>query len=420
MNFPDQSNHPFADFRNFLYVVWKHLGLPDPTPVQYDIAHFLQHGPRRKVIEAFRGVGKSWITSAYVCWLLLMNPDIKILVVSASKERADNFTTFTLRLIYEMPILQHLIPREGQRNSRVSFDVGPARADHAPSVKSVGITGQLAGSRADVIVADDIEVPNNSATQLMREKLAEAIKEFDAILKPDGEIDYLGTPQTEESIYNLLPERGYRIKVWPARYPAPAVIARYGDRLAEKIVDDLDRDPTLARQSTDPKRFTEFDLMERELSYGRSGFALQFMLDTSLSDADRYPLKLRDLVVMHLDPDVGPQKVVWAAGPEQVIDDLPSVGFTGDKYYRPMEIVGGMAPYTGSVMAIDPSGRGKDETSYAVTKMLNSQIFVPECSGYLGAARIATPMPARYSGVTADRSATCRACPSKPVQKTVD
>jgi hypothetical protein len=63
-----------ADFRNFLWVIWKHLNLPDPTPVQYDIARFLQHGPRRLVIEAFRGVGKSWVTSAFVLWLLYVRP----------------------------------------------------------------------------------------------------------------------------------------------------------------------------------------------------------------------------------------------------------------------------------------------------------------------------------------------------------
>ena len=136
------------------------------------------------IIEAFRGVGKSWITSAYVVWLLYMNPQLNILVVSASKSRADDFSTFTLRLIKEMPILEHLIPSDDQRQSKISFDVKPAAASHAPSVKSVGITGQLAGSRADVIVADDCEVPNNSMTQGMRDRLSEAVKE--AALALDG------------------------------------------------------------------------------------------------------------------------------------------------------------------------------------------------------------------------------------------
>lgn len=168
----------------------------------------LLNGDKRMIIQAFRGVGKSWITSAYVVWLLYMNPQLNILVVSASKSRSDDFTTFTLRLINEMDILAHLRPKADQRQFKISFDVAPAAASHAPSVKSVGISGQLAGSRADVIVADDIEVPNNSMTQGMRDKLSEAVKEFDAILKPDGRIIYLGTPQNQESLYNKLPDRG--------------------------------------------------------------------------------------------------------------------------------------------------------------------------------------------------------------------
>ena len=43
-----------------------------------------------------------------------MDPQKEILVVSASKVRADDFTTFTLRLISEVPVLQHLRPRDGQ------------------------------------------------------------------------------------------------------------------------------------------------------------------------------------------------------------------------------------------------------------------------------------------------------------------
>ena len=54
------------DFRNFLYIAWKHLRLPEPTPIQYDIANYLQYGSQRQIISAFRGCGKSWITSAYV------------------------------------------------------------------------------------------------------------------------------------------------------------------------------------------------------------------------------------------------------------------------------------------------------------------------------------------------------------------
>lgn len=379
------STSKLTDFRNFLYVTWKHLNLPQPTPVQYDIANYLQNGPRRLVIEAFRGVGKSYITSAFVVHQLLLNPEIKVLVVSASKNRSDDFSTFTQRLINDMPVLHHLKPREEQRSSKISFDVGPAGPSHSPSVKSVGITGQLAGSRADIIVADDIEIPNNSATQLMREKLGEAVKEFDAILKPDGRIIYLGTPQTEMSLYEELPNRGYEARIWPARYPSEAVRSRYSGRLAPLVADLLDKDTeALIGHPTDPKRFTDDDLLERELSYGRSGFSLQFMLDTSLSDADRYPLKLNDLIIMPLDNDKAPEKIVWGRNPQHELKDLPNLGLAGDKLYGPQDTVGSWIDYTGSIMAIDPSGRGQDETAYCVVKMLNGQLFVTDAGGVKG------------------------------------
>ena len=375
--------NPLLDFRNFLFMVWEHLTLPHPTPVQYDIADYLQNAPKRAVIEAFRGVGKSYITSAYVCWKLLLDSETKVLVVSASKVRSDDFSTFTQRLINELPILHHLKSREGQRQSKVAFDAGPCQASHSPSVKSVGITGQLSGSRADIIVADDVEVPNNSMTQTMRDKLSEAVKEFDAVLKPDGSIVYLGTPQTEMSLYETLPERGYEVRIWPSRYPDEKQVLRYSNKLSPFIQDRLDRGSNVG-DPTDPLRFDAEDLLERELSYGKSGFALQFQLDTSLSDADKYPLKLSDLIIMGVDSEKAPEKPVWTRDPRNKLTDLPNVGLPGDFFYSPETKLGDWIQYSGSVLSIDPSGRGKDETGYAVVKMLNGFLYVAECGGLRG------------------------------------
>ena len=372
------------DFRNFLYLCWQHLNLPEPTDVQYQISDFIQTGPRRALVQAFRGVGKSWITSARVCHILLLDPTKNVLVVSASAQRSTDFTTFTQRLIREMPILQHLKPREGQRDSKVSFDVGPAPPAHAPSVKSVGLLGQMTGSRADVIVCDDGESLNNSQTQTMRDKLSEVIKEFEAIIKPGGSILFLGTPQSESSIYALLPERGYTSRVWPARYPTAKQASMFGDALAPKIREALADGTASAGDPTDKKRFDSVDLDEREASYGKTGFQLQFMLDQSLSDANRYPLALSDLCVMSLPKDLLPEKVVWASSPDLAITDLHCVGMAGDRFYRPMAIQGDWVEPQGSVLSIDPAGRGKDETAYAVVKMLNSQLFVTRSGGFQG------------------------------------
>ena len=370
------------DFRNFLYLVWKHLALPRPTPIQYDIANYLQSKDKRLIINAFRGVGKSWITSAYVCHQLLLNPQLNILVVSASKNRADDFSTFTLRLINEIDVLAHLKPREDQRQSKVSFDVKPARASHAPSVKSLGITGQLTGSRSDLVIADDVESANNSATMGMRDKLSEQVKEFESILNPQGRIIFLGTMQTEMSLYNVLPARGYKQRIWTARYPTEKQLNNFGKSIAPFIRNSWSTE--MIGKPTDAERFDEEDLFKRQLSYGSSGFNLQFMLDTSISDEDKYPLKLSDLVVMSLNPKTAPEKVIWASSPELKHEELPCVGLHSDAYYRPMQIQGDWLDYQGSVLAIDPSGRGENETSYCCAKMLNGNVYITDAGGLVG------------------------------------
>jgi len=373
--------HVKADFRNMLYVVWRHLGLPEPDAVQYDIAEYLQHGPKRCIIEAFRGVGKSWITAAFVLWLLLCDPHLKIMVVSAGEDRAIAFSNFVKQLIHDMPMLSHLKARKDQRDSVESFDVGPARPSQSPSVKSVGITGQLTGSRADVIIADDIETPKNSQTSKMRERIAELVKEFDAVLttREDTRIIYLGTPQCEASLYNKLPQRGYSMRIWPAEVPDRPKLGNYRGRLAPFVLDKVNTD-VKPGTCIEPRRFGTVELLERKASWGRSGYALQYMLDTSLSDADRYPLKMSDLMVIDIG-DMVPVEMVWGGSHEQAIDDLPCVGLDGDRLHQPAFTSKDFAKFTGTVMFIDPSGKGSDETAWAVVSVLGTRLFLRHVAG---------------------------------------
>lgn len=376
------------DFRVFLCWLWRQLGLPDPTERQYEIAHYLQHGPKKRIVMAFRGIGKSWITAAFVIWCLLRDPQEKIMVVSASEYKAIEFSTFTKQCIQIFPLLNWLLPDKanGQRDSTLAFDVGPARPAQAPSVRAVGITGQMTGGRASKIVFDDIEVPNNSLTEGKRDTLDARAKEMGgAILMPEiGQAIGLGTPQSVQTVYNNFEERGYEFRVWPARFPTEEDLPTYGNRLAPVLLDQLKADPSLAGRPTDPARFDEADLVEREAEYGRSGFALQFQLNTTLSDATKYPLKFKDLIVMDVDPEVAPSRLVWASGPQQEIKGVPNVGLTGDRFYSPLSIEDNFLPYEGSVLFVDPSGRGKDETSYAVVKQLHGRLFLTRWGGLAG------------------------------------
>lgn len=271
-----------------------------------------------------------------------------------------------------------------QLDTQNLFSVGGAKADISPSVKSVGITGQITGTRADLLISDDVEVPKNSGTQMQRDKLAEAVKEYDAILKPDGQIIYLGTPQNEASLYNTLQNRGYVTRIWPVLYPeTPEERASYGDTLAPYIAERYDKDPEKwAGKPTDPDRFDETEIAKRRLSYGRAGFALQFMLNTNLSDYEKYPLKVSDMIVDELDMHETSLKWSWASGTQQRLQDIPCVAMKGDMYYAPLSRSQETMPYTGTVMAIDPSGRGSDESAYAVIKYLNGYLFLMDIGGF--------------------------------------
>ena len=365
----------------FLQAMWKQLDLPEPTKAQYAIADYLQHGPKRLQIQAFRGVGKSWITGAFVLWVLFNNPEKKIMIISASKERADNMSIFLQKLIIETPWLKHLRPKsDDARWSRISFDVNCSPAQ-APSVKSVGITGQLTGSRADLMILDDIEVPGNSMTEMMRSKLLQLCTEAESILTPkdDSRIMYLGTPQTTFTIYKKLAERNYRPLVWPARVPRK--MSNYEGVIAPQLQALIDNGAQ-PWDVTDPDRFQDDDLLEREASMGRSNFMLQFMLDTSLSDAEKFPLKNADLIVTSVNPSTAPEQIVWCSDPANCIKELPTVGLPGDYFYSPMQLQGEWGPYQETICSVDPSGRGSDETTAAYLSQRNGVLYLHEMRAY--------------------------------------
>lgn len=371
-------------FPIFATHLWHYLRLPSPTPVQYQVADFLQSGPSRRIIMAYRGCGKSFLTAGYVLWRLRRDPNCKVLVISAAQDRADAFSVFCHDLLRNWFMVKDLFPSDTQRFSKVAFDVYGAKPDQSPSVRSSGIFGQITGSRADLIVADDVETPQSCETQLIRDKLRESIKEFDSVIKPGGEIVFLGTPHTQDSVYAKLEVSGYNVRIWPALYPTGKKLkSYYGDRLAPKIQTDLEADKGLAGHPVDPERFDWAELEARQLSIGRSTFNLQFLLDISLSDEERFPLKLRDLCVFRLNRENGPNKVVWLANGDKALD-LPSVGLHGDLFYKPAQIGDEFLEYTGVVMAVDPSGRGSDELGYAVVAYLNGNLFLLSSGGLRG------------------------------------
>lgn len=381
------------DFKNHLYMVFKHINLPNPTQIQYDIADVLQYQENGilpdTILEGFRGVAKSTITGAYTSWRLDNDPEnYQLLEVSANQDEARKFLKFTRRLLDVVPYLNYLIPDKvnlKQRDNADDFDVRPAIVRVQPSCRALGVFGNLTGNRAMEIVADDIETSKNCDTNIKRQQLRKAITEFSPILRPlKGRLLYLGTPHTEESVYNEEVQKGCRLQVFPVRYPTDEEMFKYQGSLSIALQKRLDENPLLKGTPTDPLRFDEETIIKEEAK-GRSKFQMQYMLDNTLSDLERYPLKCSDLIVTDTDKDIAPEKVAYGSSSNLILNDLPCYGIGADRFYRNIPVDGiKWQPYTYKVMGIDPSGRGKDELSVSIVGVLNGQLFLLKNLGLQG------------------------------------
>ncbi len=373
-NVPDEM---VEDFRNHLYATMKYLFGVAPTDIQYAMAEALQDYSTDLQLQAGRGAGKSVLTSILASWFLLRNPDITIIVLSATAQKAIEFISMTRKILDLVPYCNHLSPSEGMIDNAFAFNCGSReKIGQDASVFARGITSQITGSHADIVISDDIEIEGNSDTETQRERLLSRLHELEQIRNPGGRVIMLGTPQTRDSIYNKLAESYPQIK-FPALIPDKNIPSQ-----CENVADWIMALPGDAGISTQPERFSQELLEERKAKIGPTKFDLHYRLDCSLADVDKYPLRLSDLVVFDVDPEVFPERVVWASA--EPYKHLPSFGMSGDKLYKPMYISPSFIPYTQTIVFVDPSGRGSDETAVCVASTVNGYVVIHELFGLDG------------------------------------
>lgn len=385
----------YENFVDFAIDGMAFLGF-DTTEMQADIAEYMQCGPRLRMVMAQRGEAKSTLAALYAVWRIVQRPSTRVLIVSGGEKQAGEVATLVVRLILSWDILECLRPdrQAGDRTSTEAFDVHYALKglDKSPSVACVGITSNLPGKRADLLIPDDIETNKNGLTVVQRGQLLQLSKEFSSICT-HGDILYLGTPQSKDSIYNTLQGRGYDIRIWPGRFPTPDEVEKYGDRLAPFITDRIKADPTLQRgggidgtkgKPSDLGRYTEADLVEKELDKGPEDFQLQYMLDTSLVDALRQQLKLSDLICANFDPDRLPEIIVYQAAPKYAVELPQEFPIPLTKMYYPVTVECTFVPPKLIQMFIDPAGGGADELAFGVSTAVGPYVHVLDCGGLKG------------------------------------
>jgi len=365
------------DFRNHLWACFKYLGLGEPTPVQYEMADALQKGPNDMQLQAGRGFGKSVITSCLASWFMLRDPNTTIMVVSATGNKAVEFISMTRKILDLVPYCEHLRPGDHTTDNAFGFNVeARTRIGQDKSCYAKGITAQITGSHAEYLIFDDVEIEGNCETAVTRQKLLNKCLEAEQIRNVGGRVIFLGTPQIKDSIYNQLKE-GYPVVKFPAVMPDSSIPSEVED--VSPWVMALEIEPGMPTQ---PERFSMEVLMERKAKVGPTLFSLHYKLDTSLADKDKYPLKLSDLIVMDVSPDLAPEKIVWASSTAN--RRVPSFGMSGDCIYEPMWISDVFTEYQDRVMFIDPSGRGADETGICIASFSNGYVFIHELLGLEG------------------------------------
>lgn len=384
----------FPHFVLFLVFCMSFLGFKT-SDIQRDIGDFLEYGPDWLMVQAQRSEAKTTITAMFAVWCLIHHPSWRVLIVSAGDDQAMDIATLITRLIMKMDVLECMRPDRsaGDRVATDSFDLHHELKglDKSASVACVGIFGNMTGKRADLLISDDIETPKNSRTAGNRQLLKDYSKEFSSLC-PRGRIVYLGTPQCTSSVYSDLPQRGFAVRMWPGRYPTAEQMVRYGSYLAPLLRKRMEADPSLCMgggllgnqgQPVDPLINNEAVLQKVEQDQGAGHFQLHFMLNTSLADRGKYPLKWDQVITMRLGPKL-PLTV-----DRGMTQDLLKKWQVGDQTFStmsPMQVSATLEEPAGRHMFIDPAGGGEngDETAYSCTEAVNGTVYTRKVGGVRG------------------------------------
>ncbi len=256
----------FLGFTQFV-IVWNKLQGHGTPALHLTISQWLYErwlaGDRRLLLMVFRDAGKSTLVGLFAAWLLTGNPNLRILIIAAEQMLANKMSRNIRRIIELHPAASHLLRHRGDSWAADQFTVRRSRSQRDPSVLARGLAGNFTGTRADIVICDDVEVPNTCGTTAARDDLRQRLTELNFVLVPSGLQLFIGTPHSYYSIYADRPraeigeERAFLdsfrrlclplvgsggASAWPERFPT-------------EIIEDL-------RRSAGPQKFRSQMMLE--------------------------------------------------------------------------------------------------------------------------------------------------------------
>lgn len=196
-------------FYNFMDVWNRHIGMTTPAhhrKIMEFLVDVLESPPHRGLLTAFRHSGKSTVVGIFAACVLYMRPNTRILILSAENILASRMVNHIRNILENHPLCTDMIPKNKKEWASGRITINRSVGIREPSVICQGIHGNITGSRADLIICDDVEVPNTCNTAQKRDMLRERLRELDFILSPNGAIIYIGTPHTTDTIYRTSDE----------------------------------------------------------------------------------------------------------------------------------------------------------------------------------------------------------------------
>lgn len=193
-----------------MYAVEMNWSVPN---IHIEVCEWLEDYGNLGVLELPRGHGKSTILEIYNAYKIYKNPNHLMLHQGATDSDAYKISRGTAAVLEKHPLTKDFCIRE--RGEVQKWWVGACEDVKHGNLHARGILSNVTGSRANEIQNDDVETPNTTGSQDLRDKLAYRLSEQIHILIPGGTRLFVGTPHTHDSIYDKLRDSGANCFIRP-------------------------------------------------------------------------------------------------------------------------------------------------------------------------------------------------------------
>ena len=166
-----------------------------------------------KLIMLPRAHLKSHMVATWCAWMITRHPEITILYVSATAELAETqlfaVQNILASSVYQRFFPEYINPQEGKRERwsqrKLSVDHDRRRKEgiRDATVATAGLTTNTTGWHADVVVADDLVVPENAYTEDGRDSVSKKSSQFTSIRNAGGFTMACGTRYHPSDIYQV-------------------------------------------------------------------------------------------------------------------------------------------------------------------------------------------------------------------------